>query len=184
MEQLEAPLPNTMLNSAHAFQYSGVNGCRPFLLCPTIPSDDPKNPRRSRRVIKFYTLQFVCFYYRFLHLEVLVAPISAENVLQAIQRFVSRRRKTDFLYSENHQSFIAARAQISKLNGVLQSKKVVERTTNEQVNIKWVISTPQKLNINAVNEALIKISQTVFKRIFKNGTLTEQEVRTLVASAE
>ena len=64
---------------------------------PTIPSDDPENPKKSRRVIKFYILQFVCFYYRCLHLEVLIAPIFAKNVLQAIQRFVARKGKIDFL---------------------------------------------------------------------------------------
>ena len=164
MRQLEAPLPNTRVNSAHPFQYSGVDGCGPFLVCPTIPSDDPENPKKSKRVIKFYILQFVFFYYRCLHLEVLIAPISAENVLQAIQRFVARRGKIDFWYSDNHQSFLAARTQISKLHEALQSRKVIDSTTTDPLNIKWVTSTPQNPNTNAVNEASVKISKTAFKR--------------------
>ena len=104
--------------------------------------------------------------------------------MQAIQRFVARRGKIDFLYSDNHQSFLAARTQISKLHEALQSRKVIDSTTSDPLNIKWVTSTPQTPNTNAVNEALVKISKTAFKKIFKNGTLTEQELRTIVASAE
>ena len=43
---------------------------------------------------------------------------------------------------------------------------------------------PQEPKTKAVNEALIRISKTAFKKIFKNGSSTEQEVRTKVASAE
>ena len=169
MKQLEAPLLNTKLNSAHPFQFSGVEGCGLFLLCPTIPSHDPETPEKSRRVIKFYILQFVHFYYRCLLLEVLVAPISTNNVLQAIQRLTARRRKIDFLYSDNHQNCIAARTQIDKLHEILQSKRVVECTTNDPLNIKLVTSThpPKTTKTKAVNEALINISKTALKKIFK-----------------
>ena len=95
-----------------------------------------------------------------------------------------KKGKIDFLYSDNHQSFLAARTQISKLHEALQSRKVIDSTTSDPLNIKWVTFTPQTPNTNAVNEALVKISKTAFKKIFKNGTLTEQEVRTIVASVE
>lgn len=95
MKQLEVPLPNTRLNNAHPFQLSGVDGCGLFLLCFSIPSPESETPRRSRRMMNFYIIQFVYFNYRCIHFEVLMAPISHENVLQVIHRFVSRRDAID-----------------------------------------------------------------------------------------
>ena len=112
MKQLEAPVPNTRLTSVHSIHFSGVDGCGPFLLRPIITSDDPESPRKSKRVMKFYILKFVFSYFRCLDLEVLVVPISTENIPQEIQRFTARRGKIDFFRTQ----LAAAKSKLININ--------------------------------------------------------------------
>ena len=100
-------------------------------------------------MIKFYLLQFCCFHYRVVHLEVVVAPHSAENILLAIQRFSASRERMDFLYTDNAQSFISARNDINK---IFQSKQVQDRIKKHPLNIFWKTSCPKTPNTNASSE--------------------------------
>ena len=89
-------------------------------------------------------------------------------IVSPLFRDVPPRIQTNF-----HIASTMLRRLMRRLNmhEILQSKGIVESTTNDPLNIKWVTSAPQAPNTNAVNEVLIRISKTAFKKDFQKRYL-------------
>lgn len=81
------------------FTATGVDFAGPFECKPMLT--------RSKVRFKAYVAVFVCFATRAVHLE-LVSALSAEEFLNALRHFISRRGLPRVIYSDNGTNFKGA----------------------------------------------------------------------------
>ncbi|VDM97559.1 unnamed protein product [Onchocerca ochengi] len=80
-------------------------------------------------VSKRWVALFTCLVTRAVHMEVM-KNMSAEAFMQAFRRFVSRRRRPNFVLSDNAKNF------------VLASKLIQENSNQDERPLKWQFITP------------------------------------------
>ena len=130
---------------------------------------------------------YTCTYTRCAHFEVLVAPITAENVLLNIQRFAARRGMPQKIHSDNFKSFLSAKnqfEQLEELDTILNSDKLRAKVARPPYHIEWTNSIPLSPWTNGIVEAIVKCFKNSFLKVFKNTQMSQQEVETIVANCE
>ena len=120
--QQMAPLPSTRITPARPFSITGVDYGGPFAI--------RTSKGRGQRSYKGYVALFTCFVTRAVHIEV-VSDYSSQIFLMAFRRFVSRRGRTQEMYSDNGTTFQSADTELRRTMGKIGQfcSKIVELLT-------------------------------------------------------
>lgn len=92
-------LPSGRVTASRLFTQCGVDYAGPVIIC--------EGQRRNARNRKAYIALFICFSTKGIHIE-LVSDLTSEVFLGAFKRFISRRGKPNYMYSDNGFTFVGA----------------------------------------------------------------------------
>ena len=137
-------LPDYRAQCNHNFEVVGIDYTEP-LFCKNIFSS-------NNDVRKCYILFFTCALIRAVHLEI-ISHLKAENLLLALQRFISRRGKCTKFVSDNAKTF-------------KKSKKL--KSFFIQKNIKWNFILEKAPWCGEFYERVIGIVKSSLKKFYKS----------------
>lgn len=98
-------LPAGRVTVSRLFYHCGVDYAGPLIL--------RECKRRNARTIKSYVSVFVCFATKAVHVE-LVTDLTFDAFIGALKRFVARRGKPVFIYSDNGSTFVGVRRELKE----------------------------------------------------------------------
>lgn len=104
MENIMGNLPANRVEADFPFSTVGTDFAGPFLIT------DRKG--RGCKITKSYLCFFVCFRYKFVHLE-LVSDMTMDAFMLTLKRFIARRGKPKVIYCDNGRNFIATAKEIN-----------------------------------------------------------------------
>lgn len=165
-------LPVERLESGYPFFRSGVDYAGPMFIL--------NRKGRGAKLEKCYLCLFICFITRAIHLE-LVTSLSSEAYLMALKRFISRRGKPAYIYSDNGKTFIGALKEFSdclKLNEV----NIQNYTASEGISFKFI--PPYSPHFGGLWEAGVKSVKHHIRRAIGNTNLTYEEFYTVLTQIE
>ena len=106
-------LPSIPGTQACPFCNVGIDYCGP------LQTKEKKYCNRTQ--IKAYVAVFICLMVKAVHVEV-ISGMTTEGLVAALCRFVARRGKPNFVYSDNGPNFIGANNEFKEIQDILQSK--------------------------------------------------------------
>ena len=180
----EPPLPKFRLERSYPFANTGIDYFGPVRvkLCTTTDSASlgPLGGPTLKR--KVWVAIFTCLVTRGVHFE-LVIDCSAEKMLNAFRRFISRRGQPKLMLSDNGTQFILGSKAINQIWNNIFMHETIQNFSSEQ-NITWKFITPLSPWRGGAYERLIGITKQslrimVGKQIFKQDDFT-----TLLAEVE
>lgn len=175
-QQLMGSLPFNRVNSARAFQNSGVDYAGPIMI--------KAYKGRCKIQHKAYIAVFVCLYSKCIHIEI-VSDLSSDAFLAAFKRFVNRRGRCHKLFSDNGTNFKSA-------NKILQTEiQKAEVSWKSELDIKfseqgteWHFIPPASPHFGGLWEASVKSIKTHLVKTVGTTMLTFEELNTLVIEIE
>ena len=163
--------PERCVAGGYAFKYTGCDACGPFRV------------KYGRGEIKRYALIFTCFSARAIHVEKL-DDLSADNYINALIRFCSRRGQPTELRSDNATNFTGASNELKQAFRSLDKEKII--TAAAQRNINWIFNPPLASEQSGVWERQIRTFRKVLTGVL--GTcpraLTDEGLNTVFCEAE
>jgi len=151
-----APLPKLRISESPPFTVVGLDFAGP-LFC----LDFPKK--------KFYILLFTCAVVRAIHLE-LTESMSTESFLLAFRRFAARRGMPSVIYSDNAQTFVAARDHFLRIYG--------------DTSPEWNFIVPRSPWWGGWWERLVRSTKSSLKRCLGKRSLSLTELETTLIEVE
>ena len=119
-----ADLPSERITPSKPFTYTGIDFAGPII---TFPNN------------KTYIAIFVCFAVKATHIE-LVAALTKEACLKALQRFTSRRGVPQKIYSDNGKKFEGAQNDLIKIQELLRKDNPDTITKyGTQLGTEWIV---------------------------------------------
>lgn len=170
VQPIMGQLPATRTELEYPFLNTGVDYAGPILI------SDRKG--RGSRLIKSYICIFVCYAVKAVHLE-LVADLTKEAYIAALNRFIARRGKPQVITSDNGTTFVGACNQIYKL---LRDSNISEYLADLGIEFKFVPAyTP---HFNGISEAAVKSTKAHLNKILSLTHLTFEEMTTCLTQIE
>lgn len=156
----------------HPFECVGVDYAGPIL--------SASRQGRGCRLVKVYILLFICFTTKAVHIE-LVGDLTSHNYLSALRRFMSRRGKPSYIYSDNGTSFVGAYNELGKFLKENNSSLSGD-IASEGINFSFI--PPYAPHFGGLWEAGIKSVKYHLKRVMGNCHLTYEELYTALVQIE
>nr|XP_023023541.1 uncharacterized protein LOC111511741 [Leptinotarsa decemlineata] len=128
---------------------------------------------RGAKIDKAYICLFVCSATKALHIE-LVSDLSTDTFIAALKRFMSRRGRVSYIFSDNATNFVGASRIFMDLMKVA--------TQEEQ--IEWKFIPPSSPHFGGLWEAGIESVKSQLCRILGDQILTYEEFNTLLIQIE
>lgn len=179
-KQIMAELPEIRLRPAHPFQHVGVDMAGPYNV--RVTNKINMNTRsRSPPEIKAWIAVFVCLVTRSIHLEP-TEGMSADDFLQAYQRFVSRRGNPEKIYSDNGTNFVGADKLLQEAFSKWKAEQI--QYAVHLNGTEWRFITPSAPHEGGIWEAAVKSMKHHLKRIMGTQKYSIQGITTLLASIE
>ena len=171
MEQKMAPLPDFRCQESPPFTHTGIDFAGPLYTKDAAEADKSK----------VWIALFTCAATRAVHLE-MVDNMTTESFLAAFTRFASRRGMPSHIYSDNAKQFIRAEKEIEQLWKLANSKKVVDKLAEKQ--IEWHYNPPNSPHWGGLWERLVRSVKNPLKKVVKNALLTKEELYTTLCQIE
>lgn len=159
------------------FSHCGVDYAGPVIL--------REEKRRNARNQKAYIAIFVCFATKAIHIE-LVSNLTSDTFIGAFKRFISRRGKPAYMYSDNGNTFVGAQKQLKELYdfyNIQQVQSEIERFLRGQA-ISWNFIPPNAPHFDGLWEAAVKSAKYHMARIIGKAHLTFEEMQTVLGEIE
>lgn len=171
-QPIMADLPKERLHSQFPFLNTAVDYAGPILIA--------NKKGRGCKLIKSYICVFVCLAVRAVHLE-LVTDLSTETFLAALSRFVARRGKPVYIYSDNGTNFVGANNELSKF---LKTKcnDISSKTAEQSITFKF--SPAYSPHFNGLAESSVKSVKHHLNRVLSLAHLTYEEMNTVLVGIE
>lgn len=165
-------LPEQRLQPGYPFQTTGMDYAGPLIAL---------NRRgRGSKTEKVYIAIFVCFTTKSIHLE-LVSDLTKDSFLSVLRRFIARRSKPQYLYSDNGTQFVGAKNDLYnffKHNGQLISSNM----SQEGIEFKFIPAyTP---HMAGLAEAGVKSVKMHLRRVLGNAHLVYEDLYTVLVQIE
>lgn len=158
-------LPSSRISQVKPFLHTGLDFGGPFQIT--------LGKRRGAKTHKAYICLFVCYATKALHLE-LVSDLTSDAFLAALRRFIARRGRCNYLYSDCGTNFVGA---YNKLSPLLKSAAEFEA-------IEWHFNPPSAPHFGGLWEAGIKSVKTHLYRVIGKQILTYEEFYTVLVQIE
>ena len=161
-QQIMADLPPARLQADKPpFSHTGIDYFGPFLC------------QKGRSQVKKFGCLFTCMTTRCIHLE-LAEDLSTDAFINALRRFIARRREPDVFYSDNGTNLVGAyrvlKDAIDQLNQKSVEKFCVKR------NITWKFNPPGASHMGGVWEILIRSVRRILNKIFYKSPVVSHDV--------
>lgn len=170
-------LPRARIQPSHPFTTTGVDYAGPFSVKVGL--------RRNSPVSKAYLALFVCFSTKAVHLE-LVSSLSTTAFLAAFDRFVSRRRLPERIYSDCGRNFVGAARTLKELYSWLndqQNQSIIQKHATSR-GVHWHFNPPYTPHFGGIWEAAVKSAKHHLSRILGDHPLTFEELATILCRIE
>ena len=171
--QQMSSLPQVRVSASRPFSSSGLDYCGPFNLRIGKP--------RSRTTVKTYVAIFVCMATKAVHIEV-VEDLSAMAFLDAFTRFVSRRGRCRYLYSDNATTFHGANRILSADLKEWHSQHNLQQLSDGGTT--WQFISPGSPHQGGIWEAAVKSAKTHMYKVIGTQTLWFCQLQTLMTRIE
>ena len=155
-------LPENRVREAATFEITGIDLAGPLFL---------KDKQKVWIVI------FTCAVYRAVHLE-LTMSLSTLDFLDTLRRFISRRGRPSFIYSDNGTNFVGAANLLRDINW----DKIIKYCSVEKIN--WIFNPPSAPWWGGWWERLIRIVKDLLRKTLKKACLTYIELSTVLCELE
>ncbi|XP_076060326.1 uncharacterized protein LOC143036654 [Oratosquilla oratoria] len=134
--------------------------------------------KRARSRVKRYGIIFTCLSIRAIHLEIL-HDLTAESMINAFTRFMSRRGTVSKLISDHGTNFIGA-------NKVLKDNLIMRHIGNELTKrgVDWVFTPPGGSHYGGVFERMIGLVRRVLEVVIGSQTLSDDSLSTFFCEVE
>lgn len=162
---LMGDLPSPRVREVKPFNCSGVDFAGPFTIT--------MSKTRGAKTTKAYLCLFVCFATKAVHLE-LASDLSSESFLAALRRFISRRGRCNYIYSDCGTNFRGAYTELCRL--------MQGASENEKLN--WHFNPPSSPHMGGLWEAGVKAVKTHLIRVVGSQILTYEELYTVFTQIE
>ena len=169
-----ADLPEERLSQEPPFTYCGIDMFGPILV------------KEGRKEMKRYGCLFTCLSSRAIHIES-TNSLSTDALIQALQRFVSRRVNFQLIRADNGINFVGTGAELSKAFSEMNHKKINEFMLEHGGQwIQWKRNPPTASNMGGVWERQIGSTRSILVALLKiHGTsLNDESLRTFFAVVE
>lgn len=176
-EALMGSLPVGRVTVSKPFSHCGVDYAGPVIL--------REGKLRNVRNQKAYIVIFVCFATKAIHIE-LVSDLTSDTFIGAFKRFISRRGKPAYMYSDNGTTFVGAQKQLKELYDFYNTQQVqseIERFFCDQA-ISWNFDPPNAPHFGGLWEAAVKSAKYHMARIIGKAHLTFEEMQTVLGEIE
>jgi ribosomal protein S28E/S33 len=134
-------------------------------------------PRHKR-----YACIFTCLLSRASHLE-MVDSLDADEFLNAMSRFISRRGIPEMMYSDNATNFLRSEKEIKEFKENL-SPQILEKYAAEKKIKRWIHGPPLGSHFNGVVEIKVKAAKKALQAILHDAEVTDRELETALCGAE
>ena len=176
--QQMAPLPHYRFSSEQhtAFVTTGLDFAGPWYTdqgrCPDTRKNLPRKPR--------YLLVFACLTFRAVHLE-MTHGHTTQDVLEALQRFASRRRIPAHIISDNARELKKAAEVLTNCSLHAQVTQPICSTWGE---VKWTFSHPRAPHTNGATESMVGVAKRAIKHTMPKHNLTDSLLQTVFTYCE
>ena len=123
---------------------------------------------------------FTCIAMRAVHLEV-AHSLSSDSFLSALSRFVARRGRPRYIYSDNGTNFVAAN---KELNQSLTARNEKVHGALLQQGVDWNFNPPHSSHRGGLWERLIRSVRSVLAVLLQDRTLMEEAFVTVMTEVE
>ena len=161
-----APLPKSRVTASPPFTNTGIDYFGPLYI---------KNEGVQKKV---WICLFTCTAVRAVHLEV-VEDMTAEQFLEALRRFVSRRGKPDEIISDNALQFKAAKNTIDIAWGDIVNDPQVQSYLSEK-RIKWKFIVELSPWFGGFYERLVGTTKMALKKSIGKLHLSLTQLQTVI----
>lgn len=170
-------LPTFRLEDGQVFKHVGVDFGGPFVI--------RESSRRKSVLGKCYLCLFICMTTKAVHLEV-VSRCSTEAFLACLDRFIARRGKPSYVYSDCGTNFVGAANKLRDILLWLRSSQTQDNLIRyvTQQEIQWSFNPPSSPHFGGIWEAGIKSAKTILSKIIGQTPLTYEELATLFCKIE
>lgn len=158
-------LPKLRISQLKAFSCVGVDYCGPFYIT--------LSKSRGTKCQKAYICLFVCFATKAIHLE-LASDLSSEAFLCALRRFIARRGRCSYIFSDCGTNFVGA---FKEINILMQNAVETEK-------LVWHFNPPSAPHFGGIWEAGVKSVKTNLARVVGEQRLTYEEFYTVLTQIE
>ena len=173
-----APLPDFRFNAYRntAFETCGIDFAGPWWThqgrAPGAQGDLPKKPR--------YLLVIACLTFRAIHLEMTYGH-STQDVLEALQRFASRRGIPNTIISDNAKELKKASEVLSQCTGTPIGSQFMAPGWGD---VNWAFSHPRAPHTNGATEAMVGVAKRAIKKSMPKTMLTDSLLHTVFTYCE
>lgn len=175
MQPQMGDLPPDRVTEARPFAGVGTDFAGPFMV---------KTSRlRNAKSVKAYLCVFVCLATKAVHLE-MVADLSTEAFLAALDRFVSRRGIPALIRSDCGTNFKGADRCLKEIVLFLSQNEREIGTAIASRGISWYFSPPGCPHWGGIFEAVVKSAKTHLYRVIGSTILSFEELSTVFCKIE
>jgi hypothetical protein len=146
------------------------------------PIKNPK-PKKQGRTMKLYILLFTCMSTRAVHLEI-CHDMTTAGLINALQRFFSRRGYSRHLYSDNGSQLVYAAAQVKRLYAHLDHERIQKFLLEMPEPIQWHFSAPLAPWQGGAFERMVGSVKVAIAATVASAQVDYEKFRTLVCKAE
>ncbi|XP_043479022.1 uncharacterized protein LOC122509221 [Leptopilina heterotoma] len=162
MECDSPPLPENRVRDAAIFEVTGIDFAGPVFI---------------KGGGKCWICVFTCAIYRAVHFE-LTSSLSVEGFVECLRRFIARRGRPQYIYSDNGTNFVGT---ANALEG-LDWPRIIKKT--EIFQIKWRFNPPAAPWWGGWWERLIGILKTILRKVLGKACLSYENLMTSLCDAE
>ena len=173
-EQKMADLPEERVVPSPPFTHCGADMFGPFVI------------KQGRSLIKRYGCIFTCMALRAVHIEC-TSDLSADALIQALRRFISRRGQVSSIRTDNGTNFVGAENELAKCLEEIDQEKVQEFLLSKGCDwIVWKKNPPTASHMGGVWERQIRSIRSILTALMKEHStiLTDESLRTFMAETE
>ena len=170
-QQIMADLPKERLTSGDPpFSYVGIDYLGPLFV------------KRGRSTVKHYGCLFSCLTVRVTHIEVAESLETDSFVINALRRFISRRRKPKVIRSNNGSYLCGGERELREAVDSWKQQKI--NSFLLQRNIDWKFNPPGASHMGGVWERIIRAVRKVLRVLLRELLVSREALRTLMAEVE
>lgn len=166
--QIMGQLPSYRVKISRPFSYVGVDYAG-YFDCKCVA-------HRTTRYYKVYAAVFVCLTTRAVQIE-LVADLTTDGLIEAIQRLISRRGSPVHMFSDNGLNMVGAKNLLSLDRGKLEAFSSKEF-------FKWAFIPPRSPNFGGIWEAAVRSAKWHLQVVAKDRALSLMEYINLFTRIE
>ena len=169
-EQYMAALPTErLLPDKPPFTYVGVDYFGPFFV------------KQGRSSAKRYGCLFTCLTIRAVHIEI-AHSLETDSLINAVQRFISRRGRPEVVYSDNGSNFKGGERELKEAIEQWNQSRITD--VLRQQTIEWKFNPPAASHMGGVWERMIRSARKILRAILGEQIVNDETLLTVMAEVE